>query len=112
MVLVAASMVLAFRTATAGGSVSGLSVPEGRVVALAGLATVLLIQMKLRPAWMGAGFTLAVLGRQAISYQGSNTLGSGLGLWLGILFAACALVLLVQGMFASMGGEPPPKAGN
>lgn len=106
MVIVAAAMFLTWVQRDLGGSmdesVSGIDVSEGQLTLIVSLLTIGLVQAELRPAWMGAGFACAIVGRQLFDALGEDRIEPGLGLWLAAVSAAVAAVLLVVDMFSSI----------
>jgi len=83
-------------------SVAGTETNAGRMAFIVALATVALVQIRWRPAWIGAGFVVAVGGRAILDLSGSDTSGIGWGLWLCPLAALSAAVLLIWDMFAGV----------
>ena len=75
-----------------GESPQGIELTEGVLVLVASVLTVALIQVGLRPAWMGAGFVVAVLGRQLFS---DDVKELGIGLLSGLAFSVVAASLLI-----------------
>lgn len=91
-----------------GESVTGMDVGEGQLAFIASLLTIVLIQTGLRPAWMGAGFVFAVVGRQLVDTVGDDLVKPGNGLWIGTFAALVAAVALFADMFSSIDRTPAP----
>jgi hypothetical protein len=103
LVVVIGAMFLTWSTDD--GSRAGTETSEGQLVALASLATIALIQLGWRPAWIGAGFIIATLIRQLTLLGGD--VGTGLIIAVG---ASCvAAVAMIWDMFANI---PRPEAGD
>ena len=101
------SMLLPWQQAAGGAAIEalgndsviqGIDVNEGTVVLIASVLTIGFIQVGLRPAWMGAGFVAAVVGRQVFAGTGDPGIGAILGLAFAVLAAAVLLVDLVRGL--------------
>lgn len=110
LVVVAIAMFLPWAT----GDVSGLSEPgveldAGRLVLIISLLTIGLIHIGFRPAWIGGGFTVAVLAKEILDVNDQAHISPGIGLWLGALAAAAAVATLVWDMFANVQAAPPPE---
>lgn len=99
MLAAAAAMVLPWQRGASDTGMRGIDVNEGILVIIASVITIGLIQVELRPAWMGAGFAVAVLGRQL---AGSQLPDPGIGPILGLVFAGAATVLLLVGLFTTI----------
>ncbi|MGI9622001.1 MAG: hypothetical protein ACR2PK_04120 [Acidimicrobiales bacterium] len=111
MVIVAVAMFLPWAKTDLGSlvgssvserSVSGFDVDEGVLAFVASLVTVVLIQAGIRPAWMGSGFAVAVLGRQLFDVLGEDLISPGIGLWVGTIAALAATVVLLIDMFGNV----------
>ena len=90
---------------TAAQSAAGTQLGVGRVVFIVSLVTVALIQVRWRPAWIGAGFVVAVNARGIFELAGSDTSEIGPGLWLSTVTALAAAALLVWDMFAGVAAQ-------
>ena len=90
---------------TGSGGVAGIDFDEGRLTIVVCLITVALIQYGLRPAWIGSGLALAIVGRQLLRADDIEGNSAGVGLWLGTILAAGALVVLVWDLFSSIERE-------
>ncbi|MFT7476154.1 MAG: hypothetical protein ACI81L_003102 [Verrucomicrobiales bacterium] len=101
LVVVIGAMFLTW--STDGGSRAGTETGEGQLVALASLATIALIQLGWRPAWIGAGFIIATLIRQ-LTLLGGDV---GMGLIIGIVAVCVAAAAMIWDMFANI---PRPEA--
>lgn len=105
MAATAAAMFLPWQTAATDstGAVRGISVDEGQIVLVVSLATIALIQVGWRPAWIGAGFTLAITVREILDLSGGGTPDPALGLWGAAVTALVVVALLVWDLFAHIG---------
>ena len=83
-------------------SVAGTETNAGRIAFIVALATVALVQIRWRPAWIGAGFVVAVSVRAVVDLSGSDKAGIGWGLWICALAALSAAILLIWDMFAGV----------
>ena len=92
-------------------TVQGLDTDEGRIVLIVALVTVVLVQIGWRPAWIGAGFVLAIAGRRLLAALGDDPGGPGLGLWVAVAAAVAAAALLVVDMFTTIDRSPPESDG-
>ena len=88
-------------------TVQGLDTDEGRIVLIVALVTIVLVQIGWRPAWIGAGFVLAIAGRRLLAVLGDDPGGPGLGLWIAAAAAVAAAALLVVDMFTTIDRSPP-----
>lgn len=105
MLVVLLAMFLAWATPAEGvnvDAVSGMERNAGQLVGIAAVITIGLIQARWRPAWIGAGFIVAVLGRQFMSAIDSTVASPGIGMILGLLAGAIATGLLIWQMFADV----------
>lgn len=111
MVIAAAAMFLPWHTAAAESgteSVQGIATSEGPIVLAVSLITAGLIQVGWRPAWIGAGFAVAVTIRRILD-SGTDPAS---GLWTVAAVSLVAVVLLIWDMFAGVSapgddGRPP-----
>lgn len=93
------------------GAVRGLDTDEGRIVLIVALITVVLVQIGWRPAWIGAGFVVAVAGRRLLTMLGDDP-GPGIGLWAAAAAALVAAALLFADMFMTIDRRPPESGGD
>ena len=79
---------------------------DGALVLIVGVITIGLIQVGLRPAWMGAGFLVALLGRQVFADVGPGDPTVWLigGLALALLAALVLVGDMVRDVTPSTGG--------
>jgi len=80
----------------------GVDTNEGVLVLLVSLATIGLIRIGLRPAWMGAGLVFAVAGREILSISDHANASPGTGLWISFAAGGGATILLVIEMFGAI----------
>ena len=92
----------------------GVSTGIGRILLVICILTVVLVQIRWRPAWIGAGFAGAIAIRELFSPSGIGSPDPGLGPQFAVIASAVAVVLLVWDMFAGVAagegrdpGEPP-----
>ena len=108
-------MFLPWQTATeeGGSSTPGVEVSEGRIVLIVCLVTIGLIQVRWRPAWIGTGFSCAIMVREILQLSGGGEPDPAFGLWIAVAACAAAVVLLVWDMFAdvSASGDSDDKKG-
>ena len=95
-------------------TVTGISTGIGRILLVICILTVVLIQIRWRPAWIGAGFAGAIAVRELFSPSGIGTPDAGLGPQIAFIACAVAVLLLGWNMFAGVAagegrdpGEPP-----
>ena len=95
-------------------TVTGISTGVGRILLVICILTVVLIQIRWRPAWIGAGFAGAIAVRELFSPSGIGTPDAGLGPQIAFIACAVAVLLLGWNMFAGVAagegrdpGEPP-----
>ncbi len=95
-------------------TVSGISTGIGRILLVICILTVVLIQIRWRPAWIGAGFAGAIAVRELFSPSGIGTPDAGLGPQIAFIACAVAVLLLGWNMFVGVAagegrdpGEPP-----
>ena len=106
----AAAMFLPWHTTAAEGgteSVQGIAVNDGQLVLVVSLVTVGLIQVGWRPAWIGAGFAVAITIRRILDSETDPASG----LWIAAATSVVAVVLLVWELFANVtasGDEDKP----
>ena len=109
MVGVAASMLLPWQQAEGGDSaVLGVNLNEGVLVIIASVLTIGLIQVELRPAWMGAGFVVALLARQVLTTDAAISVGPGP--IIGLVLAAAVAIMLIVSMTRAI--ARPPQTSN
>lgn len=100
-------------------TVLGIAVSEGQLTIVACAVTIGLIHIEWRPAWIGAGFAAAIAAREIFDPSGIGPPGRppdpGIGVWIAVVAAGVAAVLLVWDMLAGIsgadGGGEPPKRG-
>ncbi len=100
-------------------TVRGISTGIGRILFVVCLLTIVLVQIRWRPAWIGAGFAGAIAAREAFDPSGIGPLGRppdpGIGIWTALIAAGIAAVLLVWDMLVDISGtgddEDPPRRG-
>ena len=96
-------------------TVTGISTGIGRILLVICIVTVVLIQIRWRPAWIGAGFAGAIAVRELFSPSGTGTPDAGLGPQIAFIACAVAVVLLGWNMFAGVaagegrGPDEPPR---
>lgn len=109
-VVAAAAMFLPWHT-TAGesatASVQGIAVNDGQLVLVVSLVTAGLIQVGWRPAWIGAGFAVAITIRRILD----SATDPGPGLWTAAVAALVAVVLLIWDMLAGVSGSSDDTGG-
>lgn len=95
-------------------TVTGISTGVGRILLVICILTVVLIQIRWRPAWIGAGFAGAIAVRELFNPSGIGTPDAGLGPQIAFIACAVAVLLLGWNMFAGVAagegrdpGEPP-----
>ncbi len=99
-------------------TVRGVSTGIGRILLVICIVTVVLVQLRWRPAWIGAGFAGAIAVRELFSPSGigppDRPPDPGIGVWIAVIAGAVAVVLLGWNMFADVAsgegrdpGEPP-----
>lgn len=81
---------------------NGFAADDGRVIFITLLITVVLIQVKFRPAWCGAGFVVAVAGRDIFNLAKPGPPDAGVGPWLVAAAALLAVALLLWELFAGV----------
>lgn len=106
--LAVAAIALLLPWETGDAAASGFGVNDGQVAFLALLVTFVLIQVKFRPAWIGAGFVVAVAGRAVIDLSGSGPPGLGIGVVVVAVAALAAAVLLLWDLFAAVSAPSAP----
>ena len=92
-------------------TVQGFDTDEGRIVVIVALLTIVLVQIGWRPAWIGAGFVVAVAGRRLLTVLGDDP-GPGIGLWVAVAAALAAVALLFADMFMTIDRSPPESGGD
>ena len=111
------TMFLPWQTvAEEGGSATpGVEVGEGRIVFIVCLVTIGLIQVRWRPAWIGTGFSCAIMVREILQLSGGGEPDPAFGLWMAVAACAAAAVLLIWEMFAGVSAsgtdDKPPGHG-
>ena len=95
--MVAVSVFLPWQS-TGEVSTAGSGVVEGQVALIVGLVTVGLIQIGWRPAWIGAGFVVAITLRRILDAETDPAFG----LWIAAAASIAAAVLLVWDMFVNV----------
>lgn len=112
LVAVAGSVFLTWVSTPSGESTVGIDFSEGRLTAIIAVITIGVIQLGLRPAWIGNGLIVAVLGRELGRTSGSSGLDPGAGLWLGLVLAVASLGLLIWDLFSSIDRSPIDSDGD
>lgn len=102
------SLLLPWETGGAKTS-TGFAVDDGQVTFLALLITLVLIQVKFRPAWTGAGFVVAVSGRAILNLSDSGPPDVGTGPVIVALAALAAAALMLWDLFAAVSASAPPS---
>ncbi len=100
-------------------TVLGIEVTDGRLIIAACAVTIGLIHIDWRPAWIGAGFAGAIAAREVFAPSGIGPPGRppdpGIGIWIAVIAAGIAAVLLVWDMLVDISGtgddEDPPRRG-
>ena len=87
---------------SAAESVAGTGTSEGRLVLVASLVTVGLVQVSWRPAWIGAGLVAATTVRQILKLSGEAKADPAAGLWIAAAAGVAAAAFLVWDMFANV----------
>lgn len=96
-------------------SVRGVATGVGRILLVICAVTVVLIQIRWRPAWISTGFAGAIAVRQLFSPSGIGSPDPGLGPQIAFITCAVAVVLLAWNMFAGVaegegrGPDEPPR---
>ncbi len=95
-------------------TVTGISTGIGRILLVICILTVVLIQIRWRPAWIGAGFAGAIAVRELFSPSGIGAPDTGSGPQIAFIACAVAVILLGWNMFVGVAagegrdpGEPP-----
>lgn len=95
-------------------TVRGAATGIGRLLLVICIVTVVLVQLRWRPAWIGAGFAGAIAIRELVSPSGVGSPDPGLGPQIAVITCAAAVVLLGWNLFAGVAagegrdpGEPP-----
>ncbi|WP_419916577.1 hypothetical protein [Candidatus Poriferisodalis sp.] len=96
-------------------TVNGISTGIGRILLVICILTVVLVQIRWRPAWIGAGFAGAIAVRELFSPSGIGTPDAGLGPQIAFIACAVAVILLGWNMFTGVaagegrGPDEPPR---
>lgn len=106
LVIAAVSLLLPWETGDTETS-NGLAVNDGQVTFLALLITLVLISVKFRPAWTGAGFVVAVSGRALLDLTDSGPPDAGPGPVVVALAALAAAALMLWDLFAAVSASAP-----
>jgi len=109
MLLVVAAMFATWASSElTNASVTGIDADAGRLAIVGSLVTIALVQLNQRPAWVVAGFTVAVLAREFFELSGSDGVQVGSGLSGAVVLALAATAVLAWDLFASVvPGEDP-----
>jgi len=107
MVVAGAAMFIPWeRTTEASGGVAetlnGFAAGEGSIIVIVCLITVALVEIGWRPAWIGAGFVLAICARGMVQITGAMHSEFGSGIWLATAASITAAGLLIWDMFAGI----------
>lgn len=89
---------------------TGVSSDEGRLALIVALLAIGLVQIGWRPAWMAAGLVVAIAGRELLSIAGDDSAAAGIGLWVTVVVALAATVLLFADMFSTIERAPPDSS--
>jgi len=106
MVVTALAMFLRWSSDSTGDTETGVALNDGQLALGVSVLTIALVQVGLRPAWIGAGFVAAMLGRRALDISNSTNIDVGIGLVLGAVAATVAALLLIWDMFANVERNP------
>ncbi len=106
LVIAVVSLLLPWETGGAKTS-TGFAVDDGKVVFLALLITLVLIQVKFRPAWTGAGFAVAVSGRAILNLSDTGPGDVGIGPVIVALAALAAAILMLWDLFSAVSSATP-----
>lgn len=112
--LLAATALSTFLPWTTGdsGSVIGVRHDDAFLVIAGAAVGIALVRRKAKPAWMAAGFAAIVQVRD-IQQVSDSEFSVGIGLWLGLLTAATATVMLIVDLVATIrAGAPVEGAGS
>lgn len=101
LAVTAASVFLPWRQTVDQETLRGVELGEGPLVLIAAAFSIALVQVGLRPAWMGPGFIVAVLGRQVLTGVAPDSLQYGVVITL--VLAVAAAGLLVSTMLSNLG---------
>lgn len=93
-------------TTSAVGSLRGYEVDVGVMCLFVAAVTLVLIQLRLKAAWMGAGFLLAAIGREFLHARSNTELDEGAGLSLATAAALFTLVVLIADLFLNIHERP------
>ena len=107
LVIAVVSLLLPWETGDALRHRRALASTTGKVVFLALLITLVLIQVKFRPAWTGAGFAVAVSGRAILNLSDTGPPDVGIGPVIVALAALAAAVLMLWDMFSAVSASTP-----
>jgi len=105
LVVVAVALIALTWTSASDGSASirALDHGVGIVVLIMVAASLVLIQLRLPPAWTGPGFVVAALGRELFVASDRAGVEPGAGLWVGMIGAFAATGLLITDFFSTIG---------
>lgn len=99
-------MFLTWVSTASGEHIVGSDFDQGRLTIIICAITIAFVQFGLRPAWIGGGLTVAVLGRELFRADDVEGQSAAVGLWVGTLLAVAAAVLLIWDLFASIERQP------
>ena len=96
-------------------TVRGISTGIGKILFVVCLLTIVLVQIRWRPAWIGAGFAGAIAVRELFDPSGVGSPDPGLGPQIAFIACAVAVILLGWNMFSGVaeddgsGPDEPPR---
>ncbi len=93
-------------TTGSGGSVIGVRHDDAFLVIAASVLGIVLVRMKAKPAWIAPGFAAFTQFRD-IRQINDTDFGVGIGLWIGLVAAIGAAVLLVVDLVATIRASAP-----
>ncbi len=87
---------------TTGVTKAGNQLGIGRGALIISVITLLLISVKWRPAWIGAGLMTATVGRELVETLGDDIIETRVGIWLSFFGALVAASLLIWDLIAGV----------
>lgn len=88
------------------GSVIGVRHDDAFLVIAGSILGIALVRMKAKPAWIAPGFAAFVQFRD-IQQISDSEFGVGIGLWIGLLTAVTASVMLIVDLLAGIRASAP-----